>query len=48
MKEAQRKKDLELSEKIKLADEKLALVTKLEEENTNLKVAFAIANKEVS
>ncbi|SPT20544.1 unnamed protein product [Triticum aestivum] len=37
VKEAEKKKDLELSEKIKLADEKLASVTKLEEENTNLK-----------
>ena len=48
MREAQRKKDLELAEKIKLADEKLASVTKLEEENTNLKAALGIANKEVS
>ena len=48
MKEAQKKKYLELAEKIKLADEKLASVTKLEEENTNLKAALAIANKEVS
>jgi len=55
VKEAQKKKDLELAEmqktaleKTKLADEKLALVTKLEEENTNLKAALAIANKEVS
>ena len=55
MKDAQKKKDLELAEmqkttleKTKLADEKLASVTKLEEENTNLKAALAIANKEVS
>ena len=48
MKEAQKKKDLELAEKIKLADEKLASVTKLEEDNTNLKAALGIANKEVS
>ena len=55
MKEAQKKKDLELAEmqktaleKTKLGDEKLASVTKLEEENTNLKAALAIANKEVS
>ena len=55
MKEAQKKKDLELAEmqktaleKTRLADEKLASVTKLEEENTNLKAALAIANKEVS
>ena len=32
MKEAQQKKDLELAERIKLADEKLASVTKLEQE----------------
>ena len=55
MKEAQKKKDLELAEmqkaaleKTKLADEKLAPVTRLEEENTNLKAALDIANKEVS
>ena len=48
MREAQRKKDLELAERIKLADEKLASVTKLEQENTNLKAALGIANKEVS
>ena len=48
VREAQQKKDLELAEKIKLADEKLASVTKLEEENTNLKAALEIANKEVS
>ena len=48
MKEAQQKKDLELAEKIKLADEKLASVTKLEQDNTNLKTALGIANKEVS
>ena len=55
MKEAQKKKDLELAEmqktaleKTKLADEKLASVIKLEEENTNLKAALDIANKEVS
>ena len=48
MKEAQQKKDLELAEKIKLADEKLASVTKLEQDNTNLKAALGIANKEVS
>ena len=47
MKEAQKKKDLELAEKTKLADKKLASVTKLEQENTNLKAALAIANKEV-
>ena len=48
MKEAQKKKDLELAEKIKLADEKLASVTKLVQDNTNLKAALGIANKEVS
>ena len=47
MKEAQKKKDLELAEKTKLADEKLASVTKLEQENTNLKAALAIATKDV-
>ena len=35
-------------EKTKLADEKLASVAKLEEENTNLKGALDAANKEVS
>ena len=40
VREAQQKKDLELAEKIKLADEKLASVTKLEQENTNLKAAL--------
>ena len=40
MKEAQQKKDLELAERIKIADEKLASVTKLEQENTNLKAAL--------
>ena len=48
VREAQQKKDLELAEKIKLADEKLASVTKLEQDNTNLKAALGIANKEVS
>ena len=55
MKDAQKKKDLELAEmqktaleKTKLADKKLASVTRLEEENTNLKAALDIANKEVS
>ena len=48
MREAQQKKDLELADKIKLADEKLASATKLEQENTNLKAALGIANKEVS
>ena len=50
-----KKKDLDLAEmqkaaleKTKLADEKLASVTKLEEENTNLKAALDAAKKEVS
>ena len=49
MKDAQKNKDLELAEmqktaleKTKLADEKLASVTKLEEENTNLKAALDV------
>ena len=33
---------------MKFADEKLASVTKLEQDNTNLKAALGIANKEVS
>ena len=55
MKEALKKKDHDLVEaqkaaldKMKLAEEKLASVGKLEEENTNLKAALSIANKEVS
>ena len=55
MSDALKKKDLDLAEmqkadleKTKLADEKLASVTKLEEENTNLKAALDAANKEVS
>ena len=44
MKEAQQKKDLELAERAKLADEKLASVTKLEQENTNLKAALEKKN----
>ena len=35
-------------DKTMLADEKLASITKLEEENTNLKAALDAANKEVS
>ena len=49
------KKDQELAEaqkaaldKTKLAEEKLASVGKLEEENVNLKAALDAANKEVS
>ena len=55
MRDALKKQELDLAEmekttleKTRLADEKLASVTKLEEENTNLKAALAIANKEVS
>ena len=55
MKEALKKKDHDLAEaqkaaldKTKLAEEKLASVGKLEEENTNLKAALDAANKEVS
>ena len=44
VKEAQQKKDLELAERIKLADEKLASVTKLEQENTILKAALGKKN----
>ena len=44
MKEAQQKKDLELAERIRLADEKLASVTKHEQENTNLKAALEKKN----
>ena len=55
MKEALKKKDHDLAEaqkaaldKTKLAEEKLASVSKLEEENANLKAALDAANKEVS
>ena len=55
MKEALKKKDHDLAEaqkaaldKTKLAEEKLASVGKLEEENANLKAALDAANKEVS
>ena len=54
-KEALKKKDQEIAEaqkaaldKTKLAEEKLASVGKLEEENVNLKAALDAANKEVS
>ena len=54
MKEALEQKDLDLAaaqkearEKMKLADEKLAWVSKLEEENAKLKVAISDANQEV-
>ena len=36
------------SDKTKLVEEKLASISKLEEENTNLKAALDAANKEVS
>ena len=55
MRDALKKKELDLAEmqktaleKTRLADEKLASVTKLEEENTNLKAALDAANQEVS
>ena len=55
MKEALKKKDHDLAEaqkaaldKTKLAEEKLASVGKLEEENANLKAALDAANKEVT
>ena len=55
MRDALKKQELDLAEmqktaleKTRLADEKLASVTKLEEENTNLKAALDAANKEVS
>ena len=54
MKEALEKKDLDLAaahkearEKMKLADQKLASVGKLEEENAKLKTAISEANQEV-
>ena len=55
MEEALKKKDLDLAEaqkaasdKTKLAEEKLACVSKFEEENTNLKAALDVANQEVT
>lgn len=55
LRDALKKKDLDLAEaqkaasdKTKLAKEKLASVNKLEEENTNLKVAIDVANQEVT
>ena len=55
LKDALKKKDLDLAEaqkaasdKTKLAEEKLASVNKLEEENTNLKAALDVANQEVT
>ena len=54
MKEALEQKDLDLAaaqkearEKTKLADQKLASVGKLEDENTTLKTAISDANREV-
>ena len=54
MKEALEQKDLDLAaaqnearEKMKLADQKLASVSKLEEENAKLKTAISDANREV-
>ena len=54
MKEALEQNDLDLAaaqkearEKTKLADQKLASVVKLEEENTKLKTAISEANREV-
>ena len=54
MKEALEQKDLDLAaaqkearEKTKLANQKLASVSKLEEENTKLKTAISDANREV-
>ena len=55
MKEALKKKDRNLvesqkaaSDKTKLAEEKVASIGKLEEENANLEAALDAANKEVS
>ena len=55
MRDALKKQDLDLAEmqktaleKTRLADEKLSSVTKLEEENTNLKAALDAANQEVT
>ena len=55
LKDALKKKDLDLAEaqkaasdKTKLAEEKLASVNKLEEENTNLKASLDVANQEVT
>ena len=55
MKDALKKKDLDLAEaqkraadKTRLAEEKLASVNKLEEDNTRLKAALDVANQEVT
>ena len=55
LRDALKKKDLELAEaqktasdKTKLAEEKLASISKLEEENTNLKAALDTANRYAS
>ena len=54
-KDALKKKDLDLAEaqkaasdKTKLAEEKLASVNKLEEDNTRLKAALDVANQQVT
>ena len=55
LRDALKKKDLDLAEaqktatdKTRLAEEKLASVNNLEEENTNLKAALDVANQEVT
>ena len=55
LRDALKKKDLDLAEaqktaadKTKLAEEKLASVAKLQEENANLKAALDVANQEVT
>ena len=55
LRDALKKKDLDLAkaqktaaDKTRLAEEKLASVNKLEEENTNLKAALDVANQEVT
>ena len=55
LRDALKKKDLDLAEaqkmavdKTRLAEEKLASVAKLEEENANLKAALDVANQEVT
>ena len=55
LRDALKKKDLDLAEaqkttadKTRLAEDKLASVNKLEEENTNLKATLNVANQEVT
>ncbi|XBI32438.1 hypothetical protein VPH35_055891 [Triticum aestivum] len=55
LRDSLKKKDLDLaevqkasSEKTRLTEEKLASISKLEEENTNLKAALDVANEEVT